>query len=58
MEKRRRARINHCLNELKSLILEAMKKDVSILSMSQRIRGVAARDLETRPPIHISSLSL
>lgn len=31
MEKRRRARINHCLNELKSLILEAMKKDVSIL---------------------------
>lgn len=30
MEKRRRARINHCLNELKSLILEAMKKDVSI----------------------------
>lgn len=29
MEKRRRARINHCLNELKSLILEAMKKDVS-----------------------------
>jgi len=40
MEKRRRARINHCLNELKSLILEAMKKDVSILSMSQRRRGV------------------
>lgn len=29
MEKRRRARINHCLNELKMLILEAMKKDVS-----------------------------
>lgn len=27
MEKKRRARINHCLNELKSLILEAMKKD-------------------------------
>lgn len=27
MEKRRRARINHCLNELKSLILDAMKKD-------------------------------
>ncbi|XP_053963712.1 protein deadpan isoform X1 [Anastrepha ludens] len=27
MEKRRRARINHCLNELKTLILEAMKKD-------------------------------
>ncbi|KAB0795005.1 hypothetical protein PPYR_11844 [Photinus pyralis] len=27
MEKRRRARINHCLNEIKSLILDAMKKD-------------------------------
>ncbi|XP_054286954.1 transcription factor HES-1-A-like [Macrosteles quadrilineatus] len=27
MEKRRRARINHCLNELKSLILDAMNKD-------------------------------
>ncbi|KAF4528672.1 hypothetical protein B566_EDAN015577 [Ephemera danica] len=27
MEKRRRARINNCLNELKSLILDAMKKD-------------------------------
>lgn len=27
MEKRRRARINSCLNDLKSLILEAMKKD-------------------------------
>lgn len=29
MEKRRRARINNCLNDLKTLILEAMKKDVS-----------------------------
>lgn len=28
MEKRRRARINHCLNEIKNLILEAMNKDV------------------------------
>ncbi|XP_022917687.1 transcription factor HES-1 [Onthophagus taurus] len=27
MEKRRRARINQCLNEIKSLILEALKKD-------------------------------
>ncbi|XP_073969653.1 protein deadpan-like isoform X2 [Rhodnius prolixus] len=27
MEKRRRARINNCLNELKSLILDALKKD-------------------------------
>lgn len=31
MEKRRRARINNCLNDLKALILDAMKKDVSIL---------------------------
>lgn len=30
MEKRRRARINNCLNELKTLILDAMKKDVSV----------------------------
>lgn len=30
MEKMRRARINDSLNELKSLVLEAMKKDVSI----------------------------
>lgn len=30
MEKKRRARINNCLNELKALILDAMKKDVSI----------------------------
>jgi len=27
MEKRRRARINNCLNELKSILLEAMRKD-------------------------------
>lgn len=31
MEKRRRARINNCLNELKGLILDAMKKDVSTI---------------------------
>ena len=31
MEKRRRARINNCLNDLKTLILDAMKKDVSTL---------------------------
>ena len=30
MEKMRRARINDSLNELKTLVLEAMKKDVSI----------------------------
>ncbi len=33
MEKRRRARINHSLNELKTLILDAMKKDVSFLEI-------------------------
>lgn len=33
MEKKRRARINNCLNELKTLILEALKKDVSIISL-------------------------
>lgn len=31
MEKRRRARINNCLNELKALILDATKKDVRII---------------------------
>lgn len=31
MEKRRRARINSSLNDLKTLVLESMKKDVSIL---------------------------
>lgn len=35
MEKRRRARINNCLNELKALILDAMKKDVSELKLKQ-----------------------
>lgn len=29
MEKKRRARINQSLNEIKSLILEALNKDVS-----------------------------
>jgi len=31
MEKRRRARINNSLNELKSLILDALHKDVSAI---------------------------
>lgn len=30
MEKRRRARINNSLNDLKTLVLESMKKDVCI----------------------------
>lgn len=37
MEKRRRARINNCLNELKSLILDAMKKDVSYSIFAKHI---------------------
>lgn len=36
MEKRRRARINNCLNELKTLILDAMKKDVSIAEVTRQ----------------------
>lgn len=36
MEKRRRARINESLNELKSLILEAMKKDNSCYSKLEK----------------------
>jgi len=48
MEKRRRARINHCLNELKSLILEAMKKDVEdgewMGSAAEAIFGTRAKD--------------
>lgn len=45
MEKRRRARINHCLNELKSLILEAMKKDVS---NSSKTRGEERKKAEQK----------
>lgn len=33
MEKMRRARINDSLNELKSLVLEATKKDVSFYNI-------------------------
>lgn len=46
MEKRRRARINQSLNELKNLILEAMKKDVS-----QNI-AVYNSDTETGLPVN------
>lgn len=31
MEKKRRARINNCLNELKDLLVDAMDKDVSFI---------------------------
>ena len=33
MEKLRRARINDSLNELKSLVLDALNKDVSLFNM-------------------------
>lgn len=35
MEKKRRARINNCLNELKTLILDATKKDVSNCALNK-----------------------
>ena len=35
MEKKRRARINNCLGQLKTLVLQAMRKDVSI--QAQRV---------------------
>lgn len=34
MEKRRRARINESLGQLKTLILDALKKDVSALNLT------------------------
>lgn len=34
MEKKRRARINNCLNELKDLLMDAMDKDVSVIYTS------------------------
>lgn len=58
MEKRRRARINQSLNELKNLILEAMKKDTScysklekadILEMTVRyLRSMRTQSVATR----------
>lgn len=32
MEKKRRARINNCLTQLKTLVLQAMRKDVSLIN--------------------------
>jgi hypothetical protein len=51
MEKRRRARINHCLNELKALILDAMKKDVSHISATffMPVTVYQARSAEDTP---------
>lgn len=49
MEKRRRARINQSLNELKALILEAMKKDTSCYSKLEKadILEMTVRHLRT-----------
>ncbi|KAG8269339.1 hypothetical protein J6590_004632 [Homalodisca vitripennis] len=49
MEKRRRARINNCLNELKSLILDAMKKDPARHSKLEKadILEMTVKHLET-----------
>ncbi|XP_037089602.1 protein deadpan-like [Pollicipes pollicipes] len=54
MEKRRRARINDCLNELKSLVLEGLKKDPARHSKLEKadILEMAVkhlRSLQTRP---------
>lgn len=48
MEKRRRARINNCLNELKTLILDAMKKDVSIFNIISAQHDVFSTAIESR----------
>ncbi|RZF45159.1 hypothetical protein LSTR_LSTR007122 [Laodelphax striatellus] len=49
MEKKRRARINNCLNELKSLILDAMKKDPARHSKLEKadILEMTVKHLET-----------
>ena len=44
MEKRRRARINQSLNELKTLILEAMKKDVSDIDKTPTLLHKQSRE--------------
>ncbi|OXU20799.1 hypothetical protein TSAR_013970 [Trichomalopsis sarcophagae] len=49
MEKRRRARINNCLNDLKALILDAMKKDPARHSKLEKadILEMTVKHLET-----------
>ncbi|XP_057336181.1 protein hairy-like [Microplitis mediator] len=49
MEKRRRARINNCLNDLKTLILDAMKKDPARHSKLEKadILEMTVKHLET-----------
>lgn len=40
MEKRRRARINDCLTQLKTLVLQALRKDVSTCLVFKVVVGV------------------
>nr|CAD7430225.1 unnamed protein product [Timema monikensis] len=51
MEKRRRARINHCLNELKTLILDAMKKD----TLGSAVPPLGGKVVPVNIPPHSSS---
>lgn len=52
MEKKRRARINQCLGELKELILEAMKKDVSSSTIPSPNHLTIDQNIEQSKPKH------
>lgn len=43
MEKKRRARINHCLDELKKILLENVNKDVSMKLLPIHIHEIHKR---------------
>ena len=59
MEKRRRARINNCLNDLKTLILDAMKKDVSILIFNQyQISKTKCLKFQVKISFHYSRIKI
>lgn len=58
MEKRRRARINNSLNELKNLILEALNKDVSVSSILIHIPLLSTRKVHVLISSFLLSLSL
>lgn len=49
MEKRRRARINESLGQLKTLILDALKKDVSAGGLGRGVRGQTALPDRSEP---------
>ena len=56
MEKRRRARINDSLGQLKSLILEATNKDVSLFFMSLCFRTTTIQPFLYYLPLKIGVL--